>query len=955
MNATGRLHLQCFSPIPRSFVLSQIDHVEAPWQLLLVGYCITLFIILIWWFRTPDVTWNPLRVTKLTFTDIIITSILVRSFGRVYHAVYRGFCYTCYTLLMMRWKLYWIRRLPEDVRQVAYNEYVMQYGKRLTNVHARGVFQNTVIAPPAKQRNHTHPDSAAMRSRASGFMAHVCALLGCEPYYYQMSGPDQKRDQNGARIWYWSKDMHLMTQNDTIKDDDILLMVDVDEYLDMPEILTMAARPVMLYTFQPSTPAAARTEYSYTSRGRVFEYKVNGGATYQHQVWTYAADSLITSYKDGPYFKFVSWHVDFRQLDADHQVILLNPDYTWDMPYDYDIIDGKRLIRLDPTYGEYQLVCDQSIGGPYTAICYPGQVLSAKIPTRILQGLQALEETQSNGVTFATVVKELPNLDTPCHAIIHAFIRKSIVQRAVTVFTVQDSSRSYVLSLADHVPGEDKSAVVSFMSPIIDEAYNPVMSAANERAAIKGRITDLANGDAFPPQYYQYIDEFLSSIFRKHTLRPVTVEEVYRRQSRPSQRAILDRAHLMPRSAEVAQSFLKRECYGDVKVARNITVYAPTPKLDYCQITYSFSEELSKAAWYAFGKTPLQLAQRVAEITKRSVEAVMTDLSRMDGHVNKGMREFELRALLYAFHPDYHAEVTTQQQKQYNIKGYGRFGTKYDTGYARGSGSGETADMNTLDNAFMAYTTFRVAGKTREVAIASLGVYGGDDGITTDVDPKLYTKVCAAFGQVLTPDVVKRGELGVTFLARLYGPDVWFGDTNSMCDLKRTLSKFHTTVALTPTISALDKLEAKCMAMGYTDKYTPIIGDFIQLVEHVSLHDPTRGCPDRELVEQFTNYHTRGVDHPNQYPNFYADWMMDVVHRDLPDADPDLLFKWCESLKDDCTVLLKCLSPPLIGALRPHPKTPGVINGIPYGKKSSASAQHTATKRGKRAGKPRRA
>jgi len=177
-------------------------------------------------------------------------------------------------------------------------------------------------------------------------------------------------------------------------------------------------------------------------------------------------------------------------------------------------------------------------------------------------------------------------------------------------------------------------------------------------------------------------------------------------------------------------------------------------------------------------------------------------------------------------------------------------------------------------------------------------VYGGDDGLTADVDPAKYVKAGALVGQVLTLTPVSRGALGVKFLARCYGPDVWFGDISSCCDIRRQITKIHTTVALPTNVTPEMKLVEKARAFFLTDANTPVIGDFTRMVLLYS-----GGVPDTKFLRIWNSDLPSDV----QYPNEPREWYMDVVLKDMPEFSMEVFTNWISTIAS----LSDCLKPPI--------------------------------------------
>lgn len=381
-------------------------------------------------------------------------------------------------------------------------------------------------------------------------------------------------------------------------------------------------------------------------------------------------------------------------------------------------------------------------------------------------------------------------------------------------------------------------------------------------------------------------------------------------------------------SDEPIECFMKAETYQDVKDPRNISTIPANTKLNYSSYLYSFVDNvLNSQSWYAFSKTPREIALRVAEIASSANFIDNTDLSRFDGRVSKKMRMLEHIIMMRWIRSEHKTDLIRLKESQQNQRARTKFGIKFDTKFSRLSGSPETAAFNTVDNAFMAYKALR---NTRvdgvfigpEAAWSKLGIYGGDDGLTADVEPETYVRACASVGQKLDVNVTKRGELGVTFLSRIFSPAVWYGDPSSMCDLRRQLAKLHVTTNLPPDVSPITKLREKLSGFFLTDKNTPILGEYSQVVVHY--HGTYCG-----VSHNIANYFSSYPEH-EQFPNENTlDWMDEVVKRDLPKFDMSLFHSWLSTARENPYVLL---SPPMCEPPPVEPlvvKRPVVVDDVP--------------------------
>jgi len=435
-----------------------------------------------------------------------------------------------------------------------------------------------------------------------------------------------------------------------------------------------------------------------------------------------------------------------------------------------------------------------------------------------------------------------------------------------------------------------KPSMVSFMEPIVDGAFCPSMCKNNDQRAVDKRVKEVKGTSDLTPFLVKIINEFVDMFTRRslNELVPVDQDEVYEHQSRPTQRRILDDSHYEV-SNTVTKTFVKRECYQNINDPRMISTINGVDKRDYSAYMYALAGVLKRFPWYAFGKSPLELADRVTWVCEHASGFVNgSDFSRMDGRVSEVARHLEQSLMMALFRIEYHEDILRLMRTQYGLKGKSRFGVNYDTSLSRLSGSPETSPFNTILNVFTAFLALRMTQTptgfvTKGAAWRRLGVYGGDDGLSADIDFNTYSRAAAMVGQKLTSDVVKRGDVGVMFLARQYGPDVWYGNNNSVCDYARLLSKFHCTVTMPSNITATSKLVDKSHAVWLSDKNTPIVGEFV--------------CRVRELFgeHQFKNIcgaYIRTTDADKTYPNFYGEWMTDLFVEQLPDFNVTSFRKW---------------------------------------------------------------
>ena len=652
---------------------------------------------------------------------------------------------------------------------------------------------------------------------------------------------------------------------------------------------------------------------------------MSGGGEYTHEVWNWKGDSVsATSWCCWCVPKTYSvFSVERRNVDEDHQLVLLAPlrKFTglWAgvarqraqcppverlMP-----VDGE-FVRLRVNQHDRMIVSTAKVGG----------YLSCNVPASVDEAIASAKQTTTT-LTHHTVKAKLADggvTDMSGSEVLLEYHRRG--DPKVTRVDTADAVRGFqwVKTYQDFAP--EKQSLVAFMNPIVHGAFAPDKCKNNDERMVQERVVKIRSKDqALTPFLDKVMKEFIDKFCEKAgVLEPVENEEVYARQNKPSQRRILEEAQHGHANGS-AKVFQKAEAYPNVNDPRAITQINGVDKMDYSAFMYALSDVLKLFEWYAFGKKPSELAARVAQVCENAESHIDdTDFSRMDGRVGMLARYFERLLMMRLFPARYHVELLRLLKSQTGLNAKTTFGVQYSTGMARASGSAETSPFNTLLNAFVAFMGFRMSRRrgrflNAEEAWAMLGVYGGDDGITADQDRKAAERAASLMGQVLTVERTVRGDMGVTFLARHYGPDVWFGDPNSCCDIKRQLAKFHTTARLPSNVTPLTKLREKSYAFSLTDAETPVIGPLVKRA--LFLHPMKKEEFKNELKIWNVVEGAAG-----QYPNTYSDWMLGLLMSQIPDFDLDLFNKWLQSTNRETI-----LAPPLCAEpVEAKPKT-GIV------------------------------
>jgi hypothetical protein len=742
-----------------------------------------------------------------------------------------------------------------------------------------------------------------------------------------MSASDQRKGMAGSRTAVWTKDLIADERPFEPKSGDALLLIDVDMYLDMPKFLATHFMPTLIYTFLPTHVARngdvdpgspprripegqkdddpkSRIEKEYTftfNAANEVVYHVAGGGQYQHKVWNYSYDNIaVYTTCLGITTSFAVFQVDRRRLSSDREVIALMPVVkhgiltAWFHRYFFGYQVLKRLEVVTYVVSTRVSRVMRAMGLTFCLEAYtrlhvqhdklyactgrPDSYAASKVTADIDDAIRDTEQISASTLS-ASSVKPYNDGNIVTSPVLCAFHRSMAPFKPPIVQPAKDSMNVYQFFPKSFNP-EAKPIVKPFMTPVMAEAFVPTDAVENDIDGVIERIEKVR-----PPllpqtdKFLSMVEEFATHLIPEpHQLHPVDQDYVYEMQCRPTQRRLLDERVIDPVCQRIIQSFVKKETYGGLKPTRLISTINASDKCDYSMFIYRFaSEVMKKQPWYAFGKSPAEVAQRVADLcTHAKTHVVPTDLSKFDGHCSNLVRVLERTVLLRAFSQEHSNQLIDLHESQFGLTCFLRSGVSYDQAFARASGSPETAAFNSVVNAFIAYMALRESGLTRDEAWQALGVYGGDDGLTPDVAAGCYIKAADIIGQKLTISEIPRDGEGVSFLARMYSPVVWHGSTNSTCDLPRQLSKFHLT-AQVPTLADekfnAEKLKQKVIAFSFTDANTPVIRDIIQTYlrfDPIQCVDFFNCTEDEARIRPWQSLFALDTQYPNEND---ADWM----------------------------------------------------------------------------------
>lgn len=175
---------------------------------------------------------------------------------------------------------------------------------------------------------HSHPGAASLRTTTAKSIEQVIQQAGYTTYSVSTSNRDK---YDGQRLFFMAKDLGQPFRDDRLTRDHVLVMIDVDYYLDINKYLAYG-RPIIMYTFSPCEAAGPCLDGRFRITDNTVEYIVSGGATYNHQIWDYTGDTVSWEMRDRT---LVVYDVEQKTLDADknRRIVCLTPKAYIPYPY----------------------------------------------------------------------------------------------------------------------------------------------------------------------------------------------------------------------------------------------------------------------------------------------------------------------------------------------------------------------------------------------------------------------------------------------------------------------------------------------------------------------------------------------------------------------------------------------------------------------------------------------
>jgi hypothetical protein len=696
---------------------------------------------------------------------------------------------------------------------------------------------NEVIQQFPMRVSHSHPDAAMYRTSMNHYMKRLVRNAGLTPYMVSMSNMDAQEGCDGSRLFHGTKDLSVPHRFDDVRDDHVLIFVDVDYYADMNKWLRYRV-PILLYTLVPRSVAETEeNDYSYRWINNKVEYVVAGGAKYNHEIWNYSIEKLCVVNDDGTTATFL---VEQRNIpnDPTHRYVVIVPETRVKMPYNGHLgeLQYNPLVRMRPLQDDVNVLYDPitdnvSIGadGSWHCVNMTGRLYSA-IKSRIIA---------KEGPYTVSDIERIMNSHKHPSSTTSAPLLHSLMKAGLIANVVSTNGAICYQPTKGLVHENGKPVGRAGATPLVQ---NPAVFAANsynaDLSTVDGRIHDVRNTKVPNDDFKHYANEFIQFLVpegQRNVGVPLSVQATVELQDLPSQRAryALVAPTMSVESPNSLTSFVKAEAYSKVNHPRNITPMKPETTTQLSSYTIAFKKAVLKhCKWYGPGKTPNEQIDRLQEIAGLGFDFLATDYTKLDGTVSEFLqKELIQKAYVRWFHANHKADFKKQFGKVFVQKGITKNGVPFKPGFGTRSGSPQTTDGNTIVCAYVVYCALRELGYDTKDAWEALDLYYGDDGVTAARVGMSDALEAAAreLGLKLKCSRIARGE-PLPFLGRIFCDICTSRD--SLQDPGRTLGKIHLTA--NREVSEAQAMANKAFGYLPSDEKTPVIGTWCRKVVEIT-------------------------------------------------------------------------------------------------------------------------
>nr|WPV63047.1 MAG: RNA-dependent RNA polymerase [Wufeng shrew nodavirus 3] len=783
----------------------------------------------------------PIRHQNLELELPKLLKLITNFFGPTTRALLARFYHACRKFILVRLGKYAYRFLSLFLSHHQQSELMDRHTIRYPDLRKSLFHPFAQMDLILHSKNHSHADSAILRSSTTAKIESVVATAGYRPYSLS---PSPREAYDGARCYYSPKDLAVPFKFDAISDEHVIMCVDTDIYADMNQLLKLG-KPILIYTFVPTTVAGRNPEQSWYIKDNKIHFFVKGGSEYQHEIWDYNGDTISIVADD---LTLIVYSIEQKQFDKDlnRRIIALLPKSRTKYPYYLPLKFKDGITRLKYKHGDVNVIYDS-------------------INDNLSIGMDADQfSVELKGKTFYAIEKRLANKTSAPLAIdIERMLDDEILNKPETAsilieliktkftrnhFTTAVVATNYQSLIGSPIDDGNSNEVQLMDALLINPAIYPKRSYNNDLAMIAGRIERPRNVKEPPKLYVDHAKEFSRILINgnEHKLYPITIAQVNEIQSKPTQRARTELVKdIMSEHFRVKlKPFQKAEGYASANDPRNITSLNAEATLVFSSFTYPFKWAILKQCpWYSPGMTPKQIETRLCSMTG---DLIATDFSRFDGSISKWLQNRVIRTNYHVAFKEQHDKSLLYKKfnEMHFAKAKSMFGVNFDPGYGTKSGSPFTTDGNTMVNAFIGYSALRQLGYEDYAAWASLGLYCGDDGLIVNVPglQAMLLKVCQDLGLTIEC-VLVRADSAVPFCGRYFvRADL---ECYSFSDPLRTLGKFH--LSSNKMVTPQQALVNKALGYAATDNATPVLSALLDRIFQLYGHEEFRMLPEEEF------------------------------------------------------------------------------------------------------------
>jgi Pyruvate/2-oxoacid:ferredoxin oxidoreductase gamma subunit len=368
---------------------------------------------------------------------------------------------------------------------------------RVNNMIARSSVRDVPLMFNKHRQDHTHGKSASRRSAASDYMERYAESQGLTPYFVQSSRTDAKKNRQGSRTHFWAKDFNSSFRPMSITQNDAVILVDVDYYMDMPRLMSTHPTLYLIYGVQPSRAAKTADDYKYTFADNRIHYYVNGSdKPYVHEIWNYQAD-VITVVSP---LTFTTYNVERIPVDDDHQIVILVPlvKFTYISAIlarnfmEYTLLTRWKMctekhVRISTKLGE-ELVVSTAKEGDFSSHTIPHsneESIKNLIETGIRSGKPvAVSQIAQN----LQVIKHIKVAPMPAAHVLLSYYSLDKRNEPVALQALPDHTIHYTFVRQPLESMEPRNTMVEYAKPFLDGACVPQSTESNDIQMIESRV-----------------------------------------------------------------------------------------------------------------------------------------------------------------------------------------------------------------------------------------------------------------------------------------------------------------------------------------------------------------------------------------------------------------------------------------------------------------------------------